>query len=61
MLYPERATALGDHRFDERFDGHSTAGIAPIVSHAHRWTKIFRAFDASSLSLDEEVAPSEHR
>jgi uncharacterized protein (DUF885 family) len=54
-LYPERATALGDHRFDERFDDHSTAGIARILSHAHRWIKIFRAFDASSLSADEEA------
>src|SRR5690348_12510931 len=42
-LYPERATALGDHRFDARLDDDSAAGIARIVSQAHRWAKIFHA------------------
>ena len=54
-LYPERATALGDHRFDARIDDHSAAGIAQIVSHAKRWAKIFRAFDANSLSPNSEA------
>jgi len=30
-LYPERATALGDHRFDARVDDDSATGIAQIV------------------------------
>jgi len=55
MLYPERATALGDHRYDARVDDHSAAGIALIVSHANRWAKIFRAFDAKSLSPHSEA------
>src|SRR5215469_4950988 len=54
-LYPERATALGDHRFDGRVDDHSAAGIARIVSHANQWAKIFRAFDANSLSPNSEA------
>jgi uncharacterized protein (DUF885 family) len=54
-LYPERATALGDHRFDARVDDHSAAGIARIVSHANRWAKIFRRFDANSLSPTDEA------
>jgi uncharacterized protein (DUF885 family) len=54
-LYPERATALGDHRFDSRVDDYSAAGIARIVSHAHRWAKIFRAFTADSLSPNREA------
>ena len=54
-LYPERATALGDHRFDARVDDDSATGIAQIVSHANRWTKIFHAFDANSLSLRDEA------
>jgi uncharacterized protein (DUF885 family) len=54
-LYPERATALGDHRFDNRVDDHSAAGIARIVSHANRWAKIFRTFDANSLSPNSET------
>jgi hypothetical protein len=54
-LYPERATALGDHRFDARVDDDSAAGIKRIVSHAKRWTKIFCAFDAISLSPSSEA------
>jgi uncharacterized protein (DUF885 family) len=54
-LYPERATALGDHRFDARVDDHSAVGIARIVSHANRWAKIFRRFDANSLSPNSEA------
>src|SRR5712671_6302252 len=54
-LYPERATALGDHRFDARVDDDSATGIAQIVSHADRWAKVFRAFDANSLSPHDEA------
>jgi len=54
-IFPERATALGDHRFDARVDDDSAAGIARIVSHAHRWEKIFRAFDRNSLSPNSEA------
>ena len=54
-LYPERATALGDHRFDARVDDDSAAGITRIVSHAHRWEKIFRSFDRNSLSPNSEA------
>jgi uncharacterized protein (DUF885 family) len=54
-IYPERATALGDHRFDARVDDDSAAGIARRVSHAHRWAKIFRAFDRNSLSPNSDA------
>jgi uncharacterized protein (DUF885 family) len=54
-LYPEWATALGEHRYDARVDDHSAPGIARIVSHAHRWGKIFRAFEANSLSPTTEA------
>ncbi len=54
-LYPERATALGDHRFDARVDDDSATGIAQIVSHAKKWAKIFHAFDANSLSPHDEA------
>jgi uncharacterized protein (DUF885 family) len=54
-LYPERATALGDHRFDARLDDDSAAGIARIVSHAHRWAKIFHSFDHSALSTNSDA------
>jgi uncharacterized protein (DUF885 family) len=54
-LYPERATALGDHRFDARLDDDSAAGIARIVSQAHRWAKIFHAFERNSLSPNSDA------
>src|SRR5207244_1441990 len=54
-LYPERATALGDHRFDARVNDDSASGIAQIVLHANRWAKIFRAFETNSLSPHEEA------
>jgi uncharacterized protein (DUF885 family) len=54
-IFPERATALGDHRFDARLDDDSAAGIARIISHADRWAKIFRAFDRKSLSPNTEA------
>ncbi len=54
-LYPERATALGDHRFDARLDDDSLAGIARIVAHAHRWARIFHAFNRNSLSPNSEA------
>src|SRR5262249_2692723 len=54
-IYPERATALGDHRLDAQVDDDSAAGIARIVSHAHRWAKIFHAIDCNSLSSDSEA------
>jgi hypothetical protein len=40
-IFPERATALGDHRFDARLNDDSAAGIARIVWHARRWNKLF--------------------
>ncbi|HJU09975.1 MAG TPA: DUF885 family protein [Candidatus Binataceae bacterium] len=54
-LYPERATALGDHRFDARLDDDSAAGITRIVSHAHHWARIFRAFHHNSLSPNSDA------
>src|SRR3984893_12644622 len=54
-LYPERATALGDHRFDARVGDDSATGIAQTVLHAKRWAKIFRAFGANSLSPHDEA------
>src|SRR5207248_8249805 len=54
-IFPERATALGDHRFDARVDDDSAAGIVRIVSHARHWNKIFRAFDRNSLLPKSET------
>jgi uncharacterized protein (DUF885 family) len=54
-LYPEFATALGDHRYDDRVDDDSAQGIARIVAHAHRWKDIFGAIPSQSLTEADEI------
>ena len=54
-LYPEHATALGDHRFDDRIDDLSAAGAADVISHAHHWIKIFGADDPRALIANDEA------
>src|SRR5262249_43218548 len=54
-LYPERATELGDHRFDHQVNDESAAGVARIVLHAKHWAKIFRGFDGNSLPPSSEA------
>ncbi len=54
-LYPEFATALGDHRYDDRVDDESMQGIARIIAHAHRWKDIFAAMPAKSLTDADEI------
>ncbi len=54
-LYPEFATALGDHRYDDRVDDDSMKGIARIIAHAHRWKDIFAAIPSKSLTEADEI------
>jgi uncharacterized protein (DUF885 family) len=54
-IFPERATAEGDHRFDTRVNDLSTAGIAAVVRHASKWKRTFEDFDRKSLSPNNEA------
>jgi uncharacterized protein (DUF885 family) len=54
-LYPERATHLGDHRFDARVDNLSANGIGEVISHAKQWIASFSADDPKSLSQANEA------
>ena len=54
-LYPERATHLGDHRFDDRVDDVSAQGIDAVIRHANKWIALFRADDPSHLSPTNEA------
>jgi uncharacterized protein (DUF885 family) len=54
-LYPERATHLGDHRFDARVDDLSANGIGEVISHAKQWIASFSADDPKSLSQANEA------
>jgi uncharacterized protein (DUF885 family) len=54
-IFPERATAEGDHRFDGRVDDLSAAGVAAVVRHASKWKQTFQNFDSKSLSADNQA------
>jgi uncharacterized protein (DUF885 family) len=54
-LYPERATALGDHRFDDRVDDMSAQGIAAVIRNSKKWMALFGADDAKHLSPANEA------
>jgi uncharacterized protein (DUF885 family) len=54
-LYPERATHLGDHRFDGRVDDLSAGGIEQVIHHAKKWIAMFNAHDPKSLSPANEA------
>ncbi|HKN14906.1 MAG TPA: DUF885 domain-containing protein [Candidatus Binatus sp.] len=55
QLYPERATRLGDHRFDDRVDDVSAHGIDEVVRHAKKWIALFGADDPKYLSPANEA------
>jgi uncharacterized protein (DUF885 family) len=54
-LYPERATALGDHRYDNRIDDRSRSGFQAVIGHAKKWTRTFKAIDSKVLSANAEA------
>lgn len=54
-LFPERATYLGDHRYDGRVSDLSRAGIDAVIAHAKRWQASFEAIDPDSLSAHNEA------
>src|SRR5260370_1682231 len=54
LLYPERATALGDHRYDNQLGDLSADGFARAVVHAKKWLKTFRGHDRKSLPSPHE-------
>jgi uncharacterized protein (DUF885 family) len=54
-MFPERATNLGDHRYDTRIDDLSAAGIADEARHAREWKGRFSSFDSRKLSPDNEA------
>jgi uncharacterized protein (DUF885 family) len=55
QLYPERATRLGDHRFDDRVNDVSANGIDDVIRHAKKWIALFGADDPKYLSPANEA------
>ena len=52
---PEWATAVGDHRFDDRWSDMSEAGRLARVAMIERWQTTFRGLDPASLGPEERV------
>jgi uncharacterized protein (DUF885 family) len=52
---PEAATALGDHRFDDRLDDRSEAGAVSRCQVYERHARAVRAVDASALDRDDRA------
>ena len=49
-MFPERATQLGDHRFDNRIDDLSARGLAEVIEHATDWKAKLSGFNSNALS-----------
>src|SRR5690242_7059652 len=54
-LYPERATALGDHRYDDQLADLSPGRAEIVIRHARKWLKTFRGDDPRALSPANEA------
>jgi uncharacterized protein (DUF885 family) len=54
-LYPERATRLGDHRFDGQLSDLSASGFDRVLVHARKFLKIFRGDNPGALSPANEA------
>jgi len=54
-LDPVLATAIGDHRFDDRWPDTSEAGRIARLGAYDRWTAAFGALDPATLTPDERI------
>ena len=54
-LQPEVATAVGDHRFDDRWPDMSEAGRRARLAFVDRWTATFEGQEAGGLTADERI------
>lgn len=52
---PEWATAVGDHRFDDRWSDTGPQGRLDRIAFADRWSATFAALDAATLTADERI------
>ncbi len=55
VLQPDVATAVGDHRFDDRWPDTSEAGRQARLAFADRWTATFEGLDTHGLNADERI------
>jgi uncharacterized protein (DUF885 family) len=55
VLQPEVATAVGDHRFDDRWPDLSETGHRARIAYIERWDAELRGLDVSALTPDERI------
>jgi len=55
VLQPDVATAVGDHRFDDRWPDTSEAGRQARLAFADRWTATFEGLVGAVLTADERI------
>ncbi len=54
-MYPETATALGDHRYDNRLDDYSAAGVSVRLEFHKEYLKLLRRIDPHRLTATNRV------
>lgn len=52
---PVFATAMGDHRFDDRWPDYGHPDLAPYVKSLERWLGTFVALDEAELGADDRI------
>ena len=52
---PVAATAIGDHRYDDRWPDSGPTAVADRLAFVAHWTAAFEALDAGSLDRDEAI------
>ena len=55
VLQPDLATAVGDHRYDDRWPDTSEAGRQVRLAFIDRWAASFGGLDVAALTPDERV------
>jgi uncharacterized protein (DUF885 family) len=54
-LQPDVATAIGEHRYDDRWPDTSEAGRQVRIAFADRWTATFEGLDGTALTAGERI------
>ncbi len=54
-MYPETATTLGDHRYDDRLNDYSVAGVKAGLEFNERYLELFRKIDPEKLDRTNRI------
>ncbi|MFH1735127.1 MAG: DUF885 domain-containing protein [bacterium] len=54
-MYPERATSLGDHRYDAKLNDRSLAGIQQAIDFNRKFAGLMQSIDPQKLSMVNRI------